>query len=115
MREQDFRKYLRKNPGREIPELAGFRHCTVIPAWNENQYIPQVLKSVERARKNGNISGADEAQKTMQAILDRIPFLDQVNNGKDGLLQKKNFDNDTADQLRHAAAAAILKLEGKEF
>ena len=52
MREQDFRKYLRKNPGSDIPELAGFRHCAVIPAWNENQYIPQVLDSLECARKN---------------------------------------------------------------
>lgn len=79
------------------------------------KYMHALKCAIERARKNGNISGADEAQKTMQAILDRIPFLDQVNNGKDGLLQKKNFDNDTADQLRRAAAAAILKLEGKEF
>ena len=56
MREQDFRKYLRKNPGREIPELAGFRHCAVIPAWQENQYLPEVLNSLERAPKAGSVA-----------------------------------------------------------
>lgn len=56
MREQDFRKYLRKNPGREIPELAGFCHCAVIPAWKENQYLPEVLNSIECAQKNESVA-----------------------------------------------------------
>ena len=56
MREQDFRKYLRRNPGREISELAGFLHCVVIPAWNENQYLPEVLNSIERAQKDESVA-----------------------------------------------------------
>ncbi|MBE6363237.1 MAG: hypothetical protein E7054_06240 [Lentisphaerae bacterium] len=101
-------------PG-QCPSIFTLMYEGIREGITDYKYMYALKCAIERARKNGNISGADEAQKTMQAILDRIPFLDQVNNGKDGLLQKKNFDNDTADQLRRAAAAAILKLEGKEF
>lgn len=52
MREQDFRKYLRKNPGSIIPELAAYQHCVVIPAWNENRTLPEVLDSLVPAREN---------------------------------------------------------------
>ena len=56
MREQDFRKYLLKNPGSIIPELAAHDHCAVIPAWNENSSLPGVLDSIELARKNKPIA-----------------------------------------------------------
>jgi hypothetical protein len=56
MREQDFRKYLQKNPGSFIPELAAYRHCVVIPAWNENASLPEVLDSIGRARKDEPIA-----------------------------------------------------------
>ena len=49
MREQDFRKYLRKNPGPEIPELVSYRHAVVIPACCENDTLPEVLHSLESA------------------------------------------------------------------
>ncbi len=49
MREQDFRKYLRKNPAEIIPELNAYSHCAVIPAWQESETLPAVLDSLERA------------------------------------------------------------------
>ena len=49
MREQDLLKYLRRNPGPELPELIPFRHAAVIPAYGEREDLPEVLNSIERA------------------------------------------------------------------
>ena len=76
------------------------------------KYMYALKCAIERARQGGRTAAADEGEKVMQEILDRIPFLNDINDDLNGLLQKKHFDNDTADQLRRLAAAAILKLEG---
>jgi len=49
MREQDLLKYLRRNPGPELPELIPFRHAAVIPAYGERESLPEVLDSIDRA------------------------------------------------------------------
>lgn len=54
MREQDFLKYLHRNPGRELPELVRFSHAVVIPAYREEEELPVVLDSLRRSRNAEN-------------------------------------------------------------
>ena len=79
MRERDLLKYLRRNPGPELPELVPFRHATVIPAYGERESLPEVLDSIDRADKEKAVAvivvvnhpaGADAASS-----LDLLDFL----------------------------------------
>ena len=56
MREQDFLKYLRRNPGPELPELARFAHAVVIPAYREREELPAVLDSLARNKQAESVA-----------------------------------------------------------
>ena len=49
MKEHDFLKYLRRNPVEIIPELADFSHAVVVPAYDEIENIPTLLKSLSES------------------------------------------------------------------
>ena len=46
MKEHDLLKYLKRNPGKVIPELAEFSHAVVIPAYDENETLPHLLENL---------------------------------------------------------------------
>ena len=49
MKEHDFLKYLRRNPVEIISELADFSHAVVVPAYDEIENIPTLLKSLSES------------------------------------------------------------------
>ena len=69
MKEHDLQKYLKRNPGKCIPELAGFSHAVIIPAFEEERDLPMLLKELSSLASPERIavitvvnypSGADE-------------------------------------------------------
>ena len=84
MRKQDFLKYLRRNPGQELPELARFSHAAVIPAYRENEELPEVLDSLRKAEKTDSVAvivvvnhPAGSSAESSLALLDHLSRRDQ--------------------------------------
>ena len=46
MKEHDFLKYLKRNPGENIGELSDFSHAVIIPAYDEERNLPLLLESL---------------------------------------------------------------------
>ena len=49
MKEHDFSKYLKRNPGKLLPELEKFPHAVIVPAYDETEYLPRLLSSLSKA------------------------------------------------------------------
>ena len=84
MRRQDFLKYLCRNPGQELPELARFSHAAVIPAYRENEELPAVLDSLLRAEQADAAAiivvvnhPAGSSAESSRALLDYLRRRDQ--------------------------------------
>lgn len=73
------------------------------------KYLYTLRETIRKAQEKGFKQEADQARQILDKIVSLIPY-SQEYTVANGITDKREFTNDTADKLRAMAAEAILKL-----